>query len=292
MRVPRRPLNAANAAVIAATTVAAAVMATGAAFAAPGPAGPAVMAPPAAQAAVAYPNPVLDTEKATAKDYRKFVQDLRLRATGGKVFKDRMYALDPGATKDLFPVRLTTAKGSVDLVVRASDLYVVGWYTEQNNTFHSIKEGKTNPVYMPKKDTKQDPLKYDGAYGTLEGRASGKATRLNVVLGRENTKQSVINLMSTPADGGEAAKALLVLVQEASEAARFTKIDALVAAGWTGGSVGERALINDLENDWGNFCTWAVKKLKNQPVEPHTLKDGKTFATLDAAQEYLAIVKQ
>ncbi|MFF4160676.1 ribosome-inactivating family protein [Streptomyces sp. NPDC001678] len=286
MRVSHRPLNAA---VLAATTVAAAVMTTGAAFAAPGPAGPAVVAPPAAQAA-AYPNPVLDTEKATAKDYRKFVQDLRLRATNGKIFKDRMYVLDPKATKDLFPVRLTTAKGSVDLVVRAGDLYVVGWYTEQNNTFHSLKEDKTNPVYMPKKDTKQDPLKYDGAYGTLEGRASGKATRINVVLGKENTKQSAINLMSTPADGGDAAKALLVLIHETSEAARFTKIDALIAAGWTGGSVGERALMNDLENDWGNFSAWAGKKLKNQPADPHTI-GGKTFATLDAAQEYLTIVK-
>lgn len=64
----------------------------------------------------------------------------------------------------------------------------------------------------------------------------------------------------------------------------------VAAAGWTGGPVGERALMNDLENDWGNFSTWADKKLKNQPADPHTI-GGKTFATLDAAQEYLTIVK-
>ncbi|MFD8993418.1 ribosome-inactivating family protein [Streptomyces abikoensis] len=286
MRVSRRPSNAA---VIAATTVAAAVMTTGAAFAAPGPAGPAVVAPPAAPAA-AYPNPVLDVEKASAKDYRNFVQSLRLRATNGQVFKDKMYRTNPQAT-DLFPVRLTTARASVDLVVRSGDLYTVGWYTESDNTFHSLKDGNTNPVYAPKPNTTQDRLDYDGNYGTLEGRAPGKATRLTVALGKESTKQGVINLATTPAKGGEAAKALLVLVQEINEAARFTKIDTLVTAGWVNGSVAQRDLLVDLENDWDPFSTWAVKKLKNQPVEPHAV-GGKKIATLDAAQEYLAVVKQ
>ncbi|MFF4224275.1 ribosome-inactivating family protein [Streptomyces abikoensis] len=121
------------------------------------------------------------------------------------------------------PVRLTTARASVDLVVRSGDLYTVGWYTESDNTFHSLKDGKTNPVYAPKPNTTQDRLDYDGNYGTLEGRAPGKATRLTVALGKESTKQGV--------------------------------------------------------------------KLKNQPMEPHAV-DGKKIATLDAAQEYLAVVKQ
>ncbi|AZQ70240.1 hypothetical protein EKH77_02555 [Streptomyces luteoverticillatus] len=286
MRESHRPLNAAA---LAATTVAAAVMTTGAAFAAPGPAGPAVLAPPAAQVA-AYPNPVLDVEKASAKDYRNFVQSLRLRATNGQIFKDKMYKTNPQAT-DLFPVRLSTAKGSVDLVVRSGDLYTVGWYTESDNTFHSLKEGNTNPVYTPKPNTTQDRLDYDGNYGTLEGRAPGKAKRLNVALGKESTKQSVINLATTPAKGGEAAKALLVLVQEINEAARFNKIDTLVAAGWANGAVAQRDLLVDLENDWAPFSTWAIKKLKNLPVDPHAI-DGKHIATLDSAQEYLAVVKQ
>lgn len=288
MRVSRRPSIAA---VIAATTVAAAVMTTGAAFAAPGPAGPAVVAPPAAQAA-AYPNPVLDVEKASAKDYRSFVQSLRLRATNGKVFKDKMYGTDPKADKDLFPVRLTTAKGSVDLVVRSSDLYTVGWYTQQNDTFHALLENKKHVEYKPSKNTRQDKLNYDGNYITLERRAKEKEDpRVNVVLGRKGTSDSITDLMTKPANSADAASALLVLIQETNEAARFTKIDELVAAGWIKGSVGERAFMKDLENDWDAFSTWAVNKLKGLPENPHTIS-GKTFATLDAAQAYLTVVKQ
>ncbi|MEU8580221.1 ribosome-inactivating family protein [Streptomyces abikoensis] len=288
MRVPHRPLNAA---VLTATTVAAAVMTTGAAFAAPGQAGPAAVAPPAVQA-LAYPNPVLDTDRATGKEYRQFVQSLRLRATNGKVFKDKMYGTDPKADKDLFPVRLTTAKGSVDLVVRSSDLYTVGWYTQQNDTFHALLENKKHVEYKPNKNTKQDKLDYDGNYITLERRAKEKKDpRVNVVLGRKGTSDSVIDLTTKPANSADAASALLVLIQETNEAARFTKIDELVAAGWIKGSVGERGLMKELENDWDDFSTWAVKKLKGLPEGPHTV-GGKTFATLDAAQGYLTVVKQ
>ncbi|MDY0810787.1 ribosome-inactivating family protein [Kitasatospora purpeofusca] len=103
--------------------------------------------------------------------------------------------------------------------------------------------------------------------------------------------QAVIDLADAtmvPLNAQRAARALLALAQDTSEAARFSKIEDLVSDGWTG-TVGQRTFITALENDWGAFSGWAVKKLKDPTTPPHTV-DGVTVSSLATAQQYLAVV--
>ncbi|MBD0674987.1 ribosome-inactivating family protein [Streptomyces sp. CBMA156] len=240
-----------------------------------------------------YPDPVLATGTAGTGAYRDFVQALRLRATNGQVFYQGIYRTRPEAVNDLFPLHLTAGTGArVDLIVRASNLYVVGWYLPAGDTFYALTD-KPEPVYNPTGHTTPVPTKFDGSYITLENK--GTVERDSVSLSRDKVNQSVIDLAApttgTPPklDVPKACNALLVLIQDTSEAARFSGIQSLVTAGWTG-TVGNRPFIKALENDWDGFSGWAIKKQANPQTLPHTV-GGVTVTTLADAQQYLAIVK-
>ncbi|MFI9362704.1 ribosome-inactivating family protein [Kitasatospora sp. NPDC053057] len=246
---------------------------------------------PAVRVAPAYPNPSLAVANSTGANYQAFVKALRLRATDGTVFYQTMFKTRPTATGDLFPVRLTTSTGkSVDLVVRASNLYVVGWYLPApTDKFYSLNDSPA-PVYNPTGKTTEVRTGFDGSYTTLERQA--QTSREAVPLGRSSTDQAAIDLATPtiPLDVKKISKALLILVQETSEAARFTKIDSLVAADWTTGAPGERQLMVALENDWGSFSNWAIQKLQNPQTPAHHV-GGHTVNDLQAAQQYLGVVK-
>ncbi|MFE4973515.1 ribosome-inactivating family protein [Kitasatospora sp. NPDC056651] len=255
----------------------------------------AAQAPQAVRAAplAAYPDPVLNTGTAGTGAYRDFVQALRLRATDGQVFYQGIYRTRPTAVNDLFPLHLTAGTGArVDLVIRASNLYVVGWYLPATDTFYALTDTPT-PVYKPTPNTTTVPTGFDGGYVTLENK--GTVKRDTVSLSRDKVNQSVIDLAApttgTPPklDVPKACNALLVLIQDASEAARFSGIQSLVTDGWTG-TVGNRPFIKALENDWDGFSGWAIKKQADPKTPPHTV-GGVTVATLADAAKYLAIVK-
>jgi hypothetical protein len=249
---------------------------------------------PAVRVAPAYPDPSLAVTNSSAAMYQSFVKALRLRATDGTVFYQAMYKTRPTATADLFPVRLTTTNPnqSVDLVVRASNLYVVGWYLPVSDTFYALTDTPA-PVYNPTGKTTRISTGFDGSYTVLERQA--QTSREAVPLGRSSTNQAALDLASPTSGTGPAldvrkvSRALLILVQETSEAARFTRIDSLLAAGWTG-TPGDRPLMVALENDWNSFSTWAVQKLQNPQTPAHHV-GGHTINDLQTAQHYLGVVK-
>ncbi|MEU2790289.1 ribosome-inactivating family protein [Streptomyces sp. NPDC007100] len=265
-------------------------LATAVAAVPPAPPAPRVSTASAAAPAV-HPNPSLpNLRTAGSGAYRAFVKALRLRATDGQVFYRGMYRTRPAATNDLFPVHLRTSTNvAIDLVVRASNLYVVGWYLPATNTFWALQDTPA-PHYSPNPNTTRESVGFDGNYGTLQRKAG--TTRGDVGLNRAGLDQAAIDLARASdtgqLNGRSASRALLTLVQDTSEAARFTKIEDLIARKWTG-TTEQRPFITALENDWDAFSTWAINKHKGAETRPHSVYNI-TVATLADAQKYLSIV--
>ncbi|MFF8772194.1 ribosome-inactivating family protein [Kitasatospora sp. NPDC015120] len=126
----------------------------------------------------------------------------------------------PQILRDLFPLHLTASTGAVvDLVVRASDLYVVGWYLPVQNVFWALDDMPA-PQYRPHPYTARLAVGFDGNHTT--------PTRESVGLARSGVNQAVIDLADatmSPLNVQRAARALLILVQDTSEAGRPLRED-------------------------------------------------------------------
>nr|AAC49672.1 precursor ribosome inactivating protein [Sambucus nigra] len=229
-------------------------------------------------AAAAPPNyPSVSLKMAGAKwiSYRNFLGELQDLVT-----RKSYTSLDLPVLKPQVPVenrfvlaRLTNPSGdTVTLAIDVVNLYVVAF--SANGRSYFFKESTDIEKKNLFVDTKQENLKFTGNYNSLEQQAGDR--RESIPLGPNSLAQAISSLSRY--SGGDAkslAKALLVVIQMVSEAARFRYIELRI---WT--SVTDAIdftpdpLMLSMENKW----SYMSKEIQGATV-------GGTFAHVVQLQD-------
>ncbi|MER6099974.1 ribosome-inactivating family protein [Streptomyces sp. NPDC001728] len=247
----------------------------------------------------------------TRTQYSEFIDAIRQRVSGPLLY-DRIAATTTarGAT---FVVRLTTDTHEVRVLLRTLDLYVQGWWTRSTtrtkgkkhipitNTYYRM-EGTTD-TYLPDEPGLADvfDLGFGVGYDALEGRATGSGSqaqpvnRGEIALGR-NALMFAINALGNAEDNPyvtDVPRALLIVIQMLSEAARFDAIrDRLTPdVAWQGGVQLGQAFAENIEGTWEGNAAYFRARLQDPQVPAVTTRTGIRLYALSAFVGFLAIAK-
>ncbi|KAH6613674.1 ribosome-inactivating protein [Chaetomium sp. MPI-SDFR-AT-0129] len=148
--------------------------------------------------------------------YKALIEDIRRRLTVEYIAGVRVLTPQVPGRQQFFDVNLsyknTPAEPTytVRARFRTDNLYMVGYFTANPNTWHGMEGGEN--------------------YSTLQSNAH---TRLeNISLGSSDIGSAVTTLGSGVTHPGQVARATLTLIFAISEASRFRDISALVVDSW------------------------------------------------------------
>ncbi|WP_170166729.1 ribosome-inactivating family protein [Lentzea atacamensis] len=162
----------------------------------------------------------------------------------------------------------------VRLQIRRSDLYVVGWWSN-DNWYNRVEHGDTAPTsrwqngefrgVYGMRDTA-----FNGDYGSLQNVAG--ASRYGMHFNNSTLNDAVWALLNARGNNTAQAQALgvLRLAQFVSEAARFRPISDFMVTAATGGDLVLDGRIVDLQNNWGALSgrfNW-LRSTRNSDANP------------------------
>lgn len=204
-----------------------------------------------------------------SKGYNNMIEGLRQRATGGLVLRDGMLQTDPNSN-EIFTINVTgsqvqgAANAVVRLIVRARDLYIVGWHVQ--NPVASIDaiyalEGYPETYHGPDGATPVRTTGLGANYGSLENTAQRR--RDATLLSPEVMNQAFLTLTNGAPDPVATARAVLAFAMTVAEAARYDALQNLFAPIFDGANVQVTSAETDLMNNWGKYSKAVLDNLNN-----------------------------
>ncbi|MFF2521011.1 ribosome-inactivating family protein [Streptomyces liangshanensis] len=156
----------------------------------------------------------------------------------------------------VFTVELRIDSRSVQLVFRASNLYVLGWYDPVSSTFYHFSDVDAGVLPDAAKAVR---LGFTSSYTGTNSLNSDPNDRLDGSLTYYSTLIAVSHLTNYTGNTNSARQAFVTLVQITSEAARFNPMLDRVRDDWLGVTTPQeqRALTVGLENSWSDLSTLA-----------------------------------
>jgi hypothetical protein len=121
----------------------------------------------------------------------------------------------------------SSTPNQIRLQIRASDLFVVGWFNVNENIYNRIESGTPSFDNCPPTLGDCTPAgpprntSYNGSYLELERRASARST---LALSPNAARQAVRDLSRSASTEGQEARSLIVLIQTISEVARLEMV--------------------------------------------------------------------
>lgn len=208
-------------------------------------------------------------------NYSDFLNRLRQRVTGGRFLQGDTLRTDPAARDDYTIVQLGAgnegaAANEIMLLVRNSDLFVVGWFGRSTNRFTSLEDNiptLNDPIDEQRAPAEAVRARFSGNYVDLERRAG--QSRLEIGLSPDAVRQSVRDLDRAQSSEAQQARALLVLIQVVAEGARFRPIERLYRDTYINGARQPDQHLVELENAWQPVSEIANRHV-NDPNDPLT----------------------
>ncbi|MFJ7416219.1 FG-GAP-like repeat-containing protein [Streptomyces sp. NPDC098077] len=195
-------------------------------------------------------------DNADENDYREFIEKVSTTSTGTESSDGPVWTnADQGSR--YISVPLSTGDQTVTLVVRASNLYVVGYLRSRDGAYYTFADPETRDVTFPGWRTPSH-LHYDGSYTALE-RRSGRSLE-DVTMGRQPMVNAINTLNNVDPNTGEAApRALQTLITMISESTRFSTITSAIADAWySGRAVTEHGESGQIASDYtGWILNWS-----------------------------------
>ncbi|MFD9327698.1 ribosome-inactivating family protein [Streptomyces sp. NPDC060065] len=209
--------------------------------------------------------------------YSDALTRLRQRVTGGRFLQGDTLRTNPDARNDFTMVHIGagnegTTASEIQLLIRHSDLFVVGWHNRNDNIFTALEADipayeDPDPIRSaPPGLTRQVRARFNGSYGSLEGRS---ASRRDIALSPDAVRQAVRDLSRSSSTEAQQARALIVLIQVIAEGARFRPVENLYRGTYTGAATAPPPAILALENAWDPMSEIANRHVNN-PNDPLT----------------------
>ncbi|MFI1367163.1 ribosome-inactivating family protein [Streptomyces griseochromogenes] len=249
-------------------------------------------------------NPAVEYTVDDAEGYTDFVQRVRDAVSEPVPGIQGPYGFHQTRDSDTpIDIRLRSGSGAtdpaIDLLVRPNDLYVVGW-RNQDHTY--LLDGEHVP----------DPQSYEDARFGASYSALQQATRTRGREGEEHQyarqdiplgQQAMVNAIRTLASNGssvpERARAMTVLVQMVSEAARFNG----AAQSFTGGvrdrghtrwytGAPANAAVQDMENNWADLSAALADLQNGQSVRHPVTINGQQVNSLQQLGVLLSVANR
>ncbi|MEU2718705.1 ribosome-inactivating family protein [Streptomyces sp. NPDC007205] len=172
--------------------------------------------------------------------YVRFLEDVRREFSGGEVSGDASQTEQVGRVRT---IRLLPGEddAGIDLVVRSSDLYVLGWRWASagvHGVLYALNGSNLDG---------STPARIAGNYDSLPRRDG-------VSLGGEQLNDAIRTLMRHDGrgDNQRAQEAITRMIQMVSEAARFRPIQRFLEQHWTD-SAPAAPWVQQMENNWGHL---------------------------------------
>ncbi|MER6563763.1 ribosome-inactivating family protein [Streptomyces sp. NPDC001027] len=209
-----------------------------------------------------------------ASAYNKMIDQVRQRATGGRVLRDGVLQTDPSTT-DTFSINVrnpdvpssqTDGQG-FRLIMRARDLFVIGWVTQNVN-------GDAQVIFLKGDDDgyrgadSNNPLPFEeapfgGNYTELEAAAGRGRTGIEA---NSSSWATAFRNMRSSTDQRSVAQALLMFIPAIAEGARFDPIQTGFAPSFNSNNGGSHTINSaeaDLMNSWSDASKQMVDSLNN-----------------------------
>lgn len=199
---------------------------------------------------------------AGASRYTSMLNAVRQRASSSTFLHDNTHRTRPEASNEFFSVNIsvqdegTSTPSQIRVLIRASDLFVVGWLNQNENIYNRLEAG-TPPLGT---DVTARDTPFNGSYIDLERRAGDRA---NIPLSPNSARQAVRDLSRSGSSAAQQARGLIVLIQAISEAARFRPIENLFRNTYTTEAALPEGHILDLENSWDPMSEIANREVNN-----------------------------
>jgi hypothetical protein len=221
---------------------------------------------------ITYPISAGQTGQST---YSDFLNRLRQRVTGGRFLQGDTLRTDPAARDDFTIVQLGAgnegaAASEIMLLVRNSDLFVVGWLSRSTNRFTSLENNiptLNDPGAFGLPAAEPVRARFSGNYVALERRAG--QGRSEIGLSPDAVRQSIRDLDRASSTEAQQARALIVLIQVVAEGARFRPIEQLYRGTYINGATRPEPHHIALENAWDPVSEIANRHVNN-PNDPLT----------------------
>lgn len=197
----------------------------------------------------------LDTEEADRDQYLKFIVDIRTRVGTAitRIEGQEFHATDASRTgvEHYLPIRLHAGEVFVEVYMRSSDLYIVGyrnmtaeWQAYPQSVYHHFSGTPSLP------GASDELLPFDENYNTLESDNHAGITRGELNLGHQQLVNAVHGIFKN--SDPVRARGILILAQMIAEAARFFEIARHVHQNWDAGRILPSELI-DIQTNWSNL---------------------------------------
>uniref|UniRef100_Q06077 Abrin-b n=1 Tax=Abrus precatorius TaxID=3816 RepID=ABRB_ABRPR len=218
------------------------------------------------------------TEGATSQSYKQFIEALRQRLTGGLIHGIPVLP-DPTTLQErnrYISVELSNSDTeSIEAGIDVSNAYVVAY--RAGNRSYFLRDAPTSASRYLFTGTQQYSLRFNGSYIDLERLA--RQTRQQIPLGLQALRHA-ISFLQSGTDDQEIARTLIVIIQMASEAARYRFISYRVGVSIrTNTAFQPDAAMISLENNWDNLSggvqqsvqdtfpnAVTLRSVNNQPV--------------------------
>jgi hypothetical protein len=228
-----------------------------------------------------------------ASAYNAMIEAVRRRATertaeqGSPTLREGILRTNPAST-DVFSIDVvnrnvgqsSTAPAGFRLLVRASDLFIIGWHVALPTGVQQVYflRGDDNGYRGPDQNATLQQTSFNGSYLELE-RAAGRS-RAGLLVSTPAWEAAFVTMISTAfLEEGEQsiARALLMFIPGIAEAARFDPIQTAFAP--TFQNTDSHTITpaeSQLMNDWGRASSSTVASLKSGTPFDFTVDDPAT----------------
>ncbi|MGP3984492.1 ribosome-inactivating family protein [Streptomyces sp. KR80] len=231
------------------------------------------------------PDPELNLTSASAQDYRRLINDIRRRVSVGPVY-DNIARTDPSRNNRYSPIILRNGDREVRLIMRESDLYLMGWWDSGRNTYFRFRaDDGADFRYTADDNTRLQDVDYFPTYRSLESRSP--TSRVQMRHGLDPMRNAVEVLATADPGSNNAAEAFLQMAQALSEAARFRPTEDTVADNW-GNPARLAPELVDAQTKWGTISSLLLSRLGTAEHSSHTY-GGVVLNTLQAFTRLIAV---
>jgi hypothetical protein len=227
-------------------------------------------------------------------DYSTFLASLRA-AVGDARQGVEVTQESTGHAEGIVRVLLTADDDSgnergVYLWIQPDNLYVVGYSPRDTPNVSYALNDTSSSRWFPTDSVQRLP--FGGNYQSLTGAAN--RNRDTTPIAFWNVRQAVIDLANQQSVNGNpqtTARALLLLIQFTSEAARFNDVEGIfrnVMASWDNTYNGVPDWLQHMENNWGtlsNFFWNSIGLGSNSNPDPVTIGTGASQVTISNATD-------